>query len=86
VPDTHGRPTAAIITTEANEVLRSIHTRMPVILDRDDERLWLDPEVTDTPVMLPLLRPYAGEVLSAWPVSRRVNAVTDTGPELIVPA
>jgi putative SOS response-associated peptidase YedK len=38
---------------------------MPVILRREDERLWLDPEVTDVQVVLPLLQPYASESMSA---------------------
>ena len=65
--------------------MRSIHTRMPVILRREDERLWLDPEVTDMQVVLPLLQPYASESMSAYEVSRAVNAVANDGPELIAP-
>jgi putative SOS response-associated peptidase YedK len=80
-----GRPTAAIITTGANDFMRSIHTRMPVILRREDERLWLDPELTDVHVVLPLLQPYASESMSAYEVSRAVNAVANDGPELIAP-
>ena len=63
----------------------SIHTRMPVILRREDERLWLDPEVTDVQVVLPLLQPYASESMSAYEVSRAVNAVANDAPELIAP-
>ena len=84
-PGKDGRPTAAIITTGANDFMRSIHTRIPVILRREDERLWLDPEVTDVQVVLPLLQPYASESMSAYEVSRAVNAVTNDGPELIAP-
>jgi putative SOS response-associated peptidase YedK len=58
---------------------------MPVILRREDERLWLDPEVTDVQVVLPLLQPYASESMSAYEVSRAVNAVANDGPELIAP-
>jgi putative SOS response-associated peptidase YedK len=84
-PGKDGQPTAAIITTEANELMRSIHTRMPVLLRREDELLWLDPEVTDVQLVVPLLQPYAAELLSAWPVSRLVNSVANDSPELIVP-
>jgi putative SOS response-associated peptidase YedK len=85
VPGTDGRPTAAIITTGANELMRSIHTRMPVILRREDELLWLDPELTDVQLVLPLLQPYAAELMSAWQVGRQVNSVANDSPELIVP-
>lgn len=32
----------SIITTEPNEKMRSIHNRMPVILDKNEEKIWLD--------------------------------------------
>jgi putative SOS response-associated peptidase YedK len=85
VPDKDGQPTAAIITTGANELMRSLHTRMPVILRREDELLWLDPEVTDVEMVQPLLQPYPSELMSAWPVSRLVNSVANDSPELIAP-
>ena len=84
-PGKDGRPTATIITTGANALMRSIHTRMPVILRREDELLWLDPEVTDVQVVLPLLQPYAAELMSAYEVGRAVNTVANDGPELIAP-
>jgi putative SOS response-associated peptidase YedK len=34
-----------IITTDANELVREIHDRMPVILDPGDYAPWLDPSV-----------------------------------------
>ncbi|HXN06323.1 MAG TPA: SOS response-associated peptidase, partial [Nitrospiria bacterium] len=34
----------AIITTGANEIMREIHMRMPVILERSGEAEWLNPE------------------------------------------
>jgi putative SOS response-associated peptidase YedK len=37
---------AAIITTEANESLRYLHERMPVIIDAAADSLWLDPNAT----------------------------------------
>ena len=58
---------------------------MPVILRREDERLWLDPEVTAVQLVLPLLQPYASELMLAWPVSRLINSVANDSPELVVP-
>jgi len=80
-----GQPTAAIITTGANELMCSIHARMPVIVRREDERLWLDPEVTDVQLVLPFLQPYPSEWLSAYQVAPLVNAVANDDPELVVP-
>jgi putative SOS response-associated peptidase YedK len=59
-------PTAAIITTTPNELLRSIHTRMPAILQPDEEQRWLDPELTAAEAVLPLLRPYPADQMEAW--------------------
>ena len=39
--------TCAILTCEANETLRPIHHRMPVILAPDDHGAWLDTGATD---------------------------------------
>lgn len=38
----------SILTTEANELMRPIHERMPVILFPADYDLWLDPQVQDS--------------------------------------
>ncbi|KAA9356619.1 SOS response-associated peptidase [Larkinella humicola] len=43
------RPTFSIVTTKANPLMEYIHNtkkRMPLILNREEERRWLDPELT----------------------------------------
>ena len=52
---------AAMITCEPNAVAEGIHNRMPVILPRDAESVWLDPK-TPLPDALKLLAPYTGEM------------------------
>lgn len=62
--------TFAIITTNANELVRSIHDRMPVIIAPENYDRWLsplDPDPRD------LLVPYPAEPLTMWPISTRVN-------------
>jgi putative SOS response-associated peptidase YedK len=81
-----GPPTAAIVTTRANELMQPIHQRMPVILAPEDERPWLDPALADPEAVLPLLRPYPSAAMTAWAVRPLVNRVTNDGPELLVPA
>lgn len=63
-----------ILTTEANEILRPLHDRMPVILDTDSHDAWIDP---DTPQreLESLLGPYSSESITFQPVSTRVNYV-----------
>ena len=63
----------AIIVTTANELLRPIHERMPVIIDPDDYGSWLDGGAAATDRARALLKPYPGEAMVAYPVSTRVN-------------
>lgn len=65
-----------ILTTTGNELLSKIHNnpklkgpRMPVILDRESQKLWLEPWETDPREQLEYLcRPFADEDLVAHPV------------------
>lgn len=54
--------TCTIITTAANELMKSVHDRMPVILSREDEAMWLDPKVHEPEKLLPLLKPLSQRV------------------------
>ena len=78
-------PTCAIITTSPNEVVEPIHDRMPVILTRDAERLWLDAEAPPLEAMSVLL-PYPADLMEAYGVSTAVNSPRGQGAELIEPA
>lgn len=62
-----------IIVTEANDVLKPIHDRMPVIVSPGDYDRWLDPE-TETKALESLLKPYRGDDLERYPVSTIVNS------------
>ena len=74
--------TCTIITTTANSLLRPIHDRMPVILPREREGLWLDHNVQDPYLLGSALVPYPADDTRAYEVSSRVNAVANNGPEL----
>jgi putative SOS response-associated peptidase YedK len=82
-PDGSKISTFAIITTEPNELLKSVHDRMPVILRKEDEDLWLDRAAK--PVQLKrLLVPYsAADEMNLYPVSKRVGNVRNDDPSLI---
>jgi putative SOS response-associated peptidase YedK len=71
--------TCAILTTGANDLMRPIHERMPVILDRADFGAWLDPAGKSDQLQA-LLRPYPGSDLEAYPVSTFVNNARNEGP------
>jgi putative SOS response-associated peptidase YedK len=74
-----------IIVTDANEQLRPIHDRMPVILSPGDYALWLDPAVRDPQRLMPLLKPYPSERVLLTPVSPRVNSPGNDDPDCIAP-
>jgi putative SOS response-associated peptidase YedK len=74
-----------LLTCEPNELLRPIHSRMPVILDPKDYSLWLDHGVQDATRLQSLLSPYASGRMQAYAVSRYVNSPRNQGPQCIAP-
>jgi putative SOS response-associated peptidase YedK len=75
---------AAIITREAVGELATIHSRMPVFMERAKWSDWLDPKNREIEDLIALMQnpdPAAG--LVTRPVSSRVNLVANNGPELI---
>jgi putative SOS response-associated peptidase YedK len=72
----------AIVTTEANATMATIHDRMPVVLEPADWPAWLGEEDGDAKA---LLRPAADGVLRTWPVSTDVNSVRHNGAALLQP-
>jgi len=83
--DRETRETCTILTCQPNELMSSIHNRMPVILDPVDYSLWLDPGVTDKNALRPFLKPYPSERMVAYPVSTYVNKPGHDDPACIVP-
>ena len=79
-PSCETMETVAIITTNANETLQSIHHRMPVVIAPEDFDRWLDPEVGNE--ALELLKPADNTFFEAIPVSSAVNKVANNGPEV----
>jgi putative SOS response-associated peptidase YedK len=57
-----------IIVTAANALTRTIHNRMPVLIEPKDFRPWLNGEAGPE-----LLRPAPDDTMRLWPVSKRVN-------------
>jgi putative SOS response-associated peptidase YedK len=75
--------TTTIITTDANETLKPVHNRMPVIVARDAAGIWLDPAVQDTDKLLPVLKPCPDDALELYEVSTKVNSPKNDSKELI---
>lgn len=74
-----------IITTEANERVRRVHHRMPVILEEAQQALWLDVPGVDAKAAQELLLPIAPDRLALYPISTLVNAPANDTPDVIAP-
>lgn len=73
----------SVITTTPNELMAEIHDRMPVILPREVERVWLDQSIVDTGYLKSLLIPYPSELMLAYQVSTLVNSPKNNVPECL---
>jgi putative SOS response-associated peptidase YedK len=84
-PDGESIHSCTIITTTPNSLMEPIHNRMPVLLPRDAEALWLDRSIEDPARLLPLLIPYPAEAMDAYTVSLAVNSPRTDAPVCIAP-
>jgi len=77
--------TYAIITAVASALVRTVHHRMPVILEKRHEALWLDPKFKDSETLLPLLRAYDSSLMHVYRVSDLVNDPKNDVPDCLKP-
>jgi len=77
--------TFAIITTNASAPVKAIHDRMPVILKREEESIWLS-RATGLPQIWDVMKNSEARSLTAYEVSRALNNAKNDSPDLIVPA
>lgn len=76
--------TCAILTIQANEFIKPFHDRMPVILPKGDEDIWLNIK-TDEEDLRSLLVPYDPDEMEGWEVTSAVNRPGFDRPENILP-
>lgn len=74
--------TFTVLTCPANELVATLHDRMPLIIAPDDAPRWIDRNERD---VRDLLKPYPAEEMNAYPVGTRVNSAQNEGPDLIEP-
>jgi putative SOS response-associated peptidase YedK len=74
-----------ILTTTANELMRPLHERMPVVLDSAAESVWFDPP-SPADALRALFAPFASERMQAIPVSSWVSNARHEGPRCLEPA
>jgi putative SOS response-associated peptidase YedK len=80
-PENTAIESCTILTTDANALLKDIHDQMPVIIEKDDYDLWLDPGMTDPAKVADLLKPFDARFMRVYPASSTVNKVGNDGPE-----
>ena len=73
--------TCTILTTTPNAVTSTVHDRMPVIFDPASYDLWLDPGMQNIVAISELLKPYDSRLMRSYPVSSRINHVTNDDEE-----
>jgi putative SOS response-associated peptidase YedK len=66
--------TFSIITTSANPLVAGIHEPMPVILERGNYDVWLDPKFRNLEDLLGLLKPYEAKSMRQWGVNPQMNS------------
>jgi len=83
-PNGEEMETAAIVTTQANREMSTVHHRAPVIVPPDQFDFWLDPQI-DGPEASTLIRPAPDGLMEVYEVSSAVNKVANDTPHLIAP-
>lgn len=73
--------TFSIITTVPNELMAGIHDRMPVILPREAEKIWLGE--ADEHTLIELLKPYPATAMKAYKISAAVNSPANDHADIL---
>jgi putative SOS response-associated peptidase YedK len=84
-PDGQKISSCSIITTTPNDLMATIHHRMPVILQRHEEQDWLNRQQTNSKLLAPYLVPYPSEQMVAYPVSAKVGHIRNDDETCILP-
>lgn len=74
-----------IITTEPNDLLSQVHNRMPVILKKEDEAAWLNPDMVEIEELTQFLKPYPTDLMEGYMVDQRIGNPANDDPRLLTP-
>lgn len=78
--------TFALLTTDASTDVAPVHDRMPVILERGVEELWLEAGLEDVARLGEILRPLPEGALESFAVSSRLNSSQVDDPSVQEPS
>jgi len=73
----------SIVTISPNELMAEIHDRMPVILSKEDGKIWL--ESKDPKSLKELIKPFPAKLMDAYRISTLVNSPRNNGSDIISP-
>ncbi len=76
--------TCCILTTEANDIVKPIHDKMPVVLQPEDYDFWLNKNMHDLHELEKLYQPYPADLMYAHPVPDLVNNIRFDSASCIV--
>ena len=74
-----------IITTAANDLLKTVHHRMPVIIQPEHYETWLDSSSQSVEPIKNLLKPFAADAMTFYPVSTFVNSPKNNTAQCVQP-
>ena len=75
-------PTFTVLTQPPNELMKTIHDRIPAILAPEQEKIWLDMDLP-TKEVLTIISPYPSDLMKAYRVSNKVNKVKENSEDLL---
>ena len=73
------------MTTEANTAVSDLHDRMPLIVPRSDQGLWLDRTIEGPDELKQLLIPCPSEDLEIYAASMEVNSPKNDPEDVVQP-
>jgi putative SOS response-associated peptidase YedK len=84
--DTDGQEhqTFSIVTVNSNELVSTIYDRMPAILDKAGEAIWLNKESTEAD-LVSVLQPCASSKMNLYSISPRISDIHADVPSMILP-
>ncbi len=74
-----------IITTIPNTTVGKYHDRMPVILEKEDEDIWLNPDIVEADQLCPLLELFPDDKMEEWEVGDEARNPRNNYLEVIEP-
>jgi putative SOS response-associated peptidase YedK len=78
--------TFTIITTTPNAMMGKIHNRMPVMLNQEDEGLWLTKDPLPDSELKRIFKSYPASSMEAYEVSTDVNNPRNESRDLVEPS